>query len=380
MIQFFLTLFFSVVFVIAAIMATAHFWRWFYWAPTEEDEVSYCRTDDGRRLAVLRYRPEGEPVGLPVILCHGLSSNRFTFDLPGAPSLARFLRDQGRDVWVSELRGSGASDRPRLWASGMPYSWDFEDHLRRDVPAVVAHVTQRTQAPAVHWVGHSMGGMLIRAYLAGNDASGIQSAVTLGSPVDWSQMQNPWYKLALRAARLLHYFPVLPLPFLVKIMVPFAHRIPNFFLAVYHPPNIEPEVSKRVMALATELVTASKLWGDFGRFLETGVFGPNGHEGYLDPSHDTEVPILILAGARDEMAPPEAVAPERRSTGSPGKPQTEILGKDTGCAEDYGHMDLVVGKRVEQEVFPSILRWIGSHDCEVADSSVGMHTRERADT
>jgi polyhydroxyalkanoate synthase len=137
---------------------------------------------------------------------------------------------------------------------------------------------------------------------------------------------------------------------------------------VYNPPNIEPEISKRVVALATELVTSSKLWGSMGKFLETGVFGANGNTGYLDPENHTDVPLLILAGAADEMAPPYAVLPESRNTGTPGEMRSEILGKDTGYEEDYGHMDLLVGKRVEQEVFPAIQQWIESHDSEIADS------------
>ena len=71
-------------------------------------------TTDGWRLAVHHYRPPNEASGTPVILCHGLSANRYVFDLPAGPSLAQFLRDHGRDVWVAELRGSGMSARPGL--------------------------------------------------------------------------------------------------------------------------------------------------------------------------------------------------------------------------------------------------------------------------
>ena len=140
------------------IVALGCLWQAIYRSPTDQDLTSYVRTDDGWRLAVHHYRPEGESRGLPLILCHGLSSNRYTFDIPGGPSLARFLRSHGRDVWVVELRGAGMSDKPGMLQADVPFSWGFEDHLRKDLPAIVKHVLQVTAAPAVHWIGHSMGG------------------------------------------------------------------------------------------------------------------------------------------------------------------------------------------------------------------------------
>jgi pimeloyl-ACP methyl ester carboxylesterase len=342
---------------------SAYFWQWLYESPTDEDEIHYVRTADGWNLAIHRYRPTKESPGLPVILCHGLSSNRYTFDLPGASSLARFLRDRGRDVWVAELRGSGMSDHPRLLKSDVPHFWDFEDHLLEDLPAIINEVIRKSGASAAHWVGHSMGGMLIRAHLASNSAP-IASAVTLASPLDFSKLNNNNFSYLLKLKNLVKPMPILPLTFLSRLAIPVVHLIPRAVRTLFHPPNIDPGVARRVLALAAQLVTSSKLWLSMGRFLESGIFGPNGEEPYLKGAPMTDVPVLVVAGSADAMAPAPAVTAEGVTTDLSGQIQCLILGKETGCREDYGHMDLVVGLHVETEVFPRIEQWIGSHDVE----------------
>ena len=41
-----------------------------------------------------------------------------------------------------------------------------------------------------------------------------------------------------------------------------------------------------------------------------------------------------------------------------------MLGKESGCMEDYGHMDLLVGKRSDKELFPRVIAWIQENDRE----------------
>ena len=147
MLEGFLALVYCLVAAVILPIVCGYLWNGFYAAPTGQDETFYVRADDGWRLAVHHYRPQAGVRGLPVLLCHGLSSNRYTFDLPGSPGLARFLSDHGRDVWVAELRGSGMSDRPGLFRADVPYSWAFEDHLCRDLPAIISRVARADRGP-----------------------------------------------------------------------------------------------------------------------------------------------------------------------------------------------------------------------------------------
>ena len=152
-------------------------------------QTHYTETSDGWRLQVDRYQPtKPDPANNPVVLCHGLSYNNRFWDLTKKTSLARYLAERGYDVWTVSLRGAGLSDQPvssvmRKIATGSidpnflltinqrslgkaAFSeYSVDDHINYDVPAVIALVKEKTQAKKLHWVGHSMGGMIMFAYL-----------------------------------------------------------------------------------------------------------------------------------------------------------------------------------------------------------------------
>ncbi len=360
MVGFFLTVVFFLFICAVMVVGGAFFWRHWYRKPTAEDEILYIHTVDGWRLALHRYKPRAEGKGLPVILCHGLSSNRYCFDMEGLPSLARYLRDQGLDVWVPELRGSGMSDKPSLWASDIPYTWGFNDHLTKDVPAIIAAVQEGTGASKLHWVGHSMGGMLIRVQMSENPDLPLASAVTIGSPVDFTAMGSTLRRAALRLKWLIRAFPFFLPTFLAGFLVPVANQAARHVIGGFYPPNLGPASARKLMATVTELVTASSIWLEFGRFVETGTFGPTSSTRYLDPNAQSPVPLLVLAGSKDELAPAAAVIADE---GPKNKERVcKILGREQGDKEDYGHLDLLTGRHCVEEVFPLIRDWIRDHN------------------
>ncbi len=360
MLEFVLSVIFFMFLCAGIVIGGAFFWRSYYLVKTNENEIHFISAPDGLRLALHRYTPSGEAKGFPVVLCHGLGANRYCFDLEGAPSLAGHLRDLGMDVWVAELRGSGMSDKPGLFRSDVPCSWGFDDHLHKDVPAIVAAVLKKTGASRLHWVGHSMGGMLIRVCMSDNSELPLASAVTIGSPVDFSAMRNPRYKAVIRFKNLIRGFPVFPLALAAGFLAPIAPQVARVLIGAFHPPNMDPSAARRGLALFAERVTPSSLWLDFARFVETGVFGPTRRSTYLDSRARSPVPLLVLAGSRDEMAPASAVT----ALDGPKHAHREckILGKEYGTVEEYGHMDLVLGVRAAQEVFPLVSDWILTHN------------------
>ena len=304
MLDILLTILFIVLLGMLSIVAVCYFWAWFYYVPTSQDETGFLRTEDGWRIAVHRYRARGTAVRFPVLLCHGLGGNRYSFDLRGAPSLASFLSRQGWDVWVVELRGSGMSDRPGLWYSDVPYSWDFDDHLRADLPAVIEYVLKRSGASSVHWIGHSMGGMLAEAYLASQDDPRLASVIAIGSPADFSQIFRPIFNILLKFKCVLDHVSMAPLQFVAKLFIPVIHRLPYSVQSLFNAANIDPVTAKRMIAIGAPMVMSSKLWLDFARFLESRE--PTSETGvpYLENFWASKVPVLLISGLRRPDGPP----------------------------------------------------------------------------
>lgn len=376
MVQTLLHIVFSALAVAVAFVLNGYFWGWLYRTTTEQDETLYFRTRDGWRLALHHYRASGNMSGLPVILCHGMGANRYVFDTSPAPSLARFLTRHGRDVWVPELRGSGMSDRPGLFYSDVPYAWGFDDHVIHDVPAIIGEVRRRTGAASVHWIGHSMGGMLIEAHLASQKEPPVASAVALGAPVDFSKMSIVILRILARLRWSLKLTPLPPMPFNGRLILPVAHKLPRWLIGLFNPPNVDASVSRRIVALCSELITSKKLWLDMGRFVDRGTFAPENGKPYLEGLPGSTVPLLIVGGSQDRVAPPDTVIPASSAEQGPYKGRCLILGKKTGCVEDYGHLDLMVGLRSEQEVFPILLAWLTEQDPAVESSEGRCESKE----
>ena len=72
---------------------------------------AFTETDDGWRLGMRRVRPaQIDPGKLPIVLCHGLGLNG-TFWTITDNHLPEQLAARGYDVYICDIRGSGASTR-----------------------------------------------------------------------------------------------------------------------------------------------------------------------------------------------------------------------------------------------------------------------------
>jgi triacylglycerol esterase/lipase EstA (alpha/beta hydrolase family) len=129
-------------------------WLWMlannlYWLPFE--------------TRALRPDPDPAPGGpMPVVIVHGYVSNRGT-----VRCLARAL----------DAAGAGPVFVPSLPAVFAPIE-TFADHLS----ATIERICQATGHARVILVGHSMGGLVSRAYLARRGNAHVARLVTLGSP------------------------------------------------------------------------------------------------------------------------------------------------------------------------------------------------------
>ncbi|GIW39843.1 MAG: hydrolase [Candidatus Binatia bacterium] len=318
-----------------------------------EPTTYFAATHDGWRLALHRYPVPGAPT---VLVCPGYGCNRFFVDFDARYSLARFFASFGLDSWVVELRGRGAS-----YPSGQcrsPDWWTFDDLALVDVPAVLSFVRGEVGHERMVWVGHSMGGMLLYAYLsaAGEEGPKPLGGVTLASPVVFPPV-------ASEAARYLgQFFLSLPIGSRVpqRQVLGALWRLVGWTRAVeigMNPANTDLDAAGEALRKALTNVSRGKLrqlahWSMTGRFASA-----DGTLDYRAGLRRVALPFLVCAGAADRLATVEAVGRGFELLGSPEK-EFVVFSKDAGFSADYGHVDLVFGHRVREEVFPLLVDWI----------------------
>jgi poly[(R)-3-hydroxyalkanoate] polymerase subunit PhaC len=322
------------------------------------------RTRDGWRLALYRYRPGRGGHRTPVLLCHGMSSNRWDMDGPGRISLARYLRRQGYDVWVVELRGAGRSTRPTWW-NRKQYTWSFEDYVQHDAPAALRVVLRETGAAQVHWVGHSMGGMIAYALLMGPVAPKIASAVTLGSPT-MSDVGHPALDFGLPYRSLLRYVPHrVPIGLLARLGAPLAPLVarllePSVAELGFHPGNADLALLRTLMLTAVDDLPASLL-REFARWYDTRHMSDRYEMfDFTDHLERITTPICIIAGNRDGLTPVRDLQHVYKRVGSRDK-VFRVVGRGHGDARDYSHADLILGLHAPDDVYPIIAGWLDAH-------------------
>ena len=132
-------------------------------APAPVLEPVSITTADGAILRGRRLRGGSTSI----VLIHGLVScfHQFDLDTEEAPALAQFLARKGCDVWLVNLRGAGCGSDASTIAPGRK-SWCADEYILEDLPAIAAHLkASGVERPFL--LGHSLGGMVIAAYLAG---------------------------------------------------------------------------------------------------------------------------------------------------------------------------------------------------------------------
>ena len=257
--------------------------------------------------------------GVPVILLHGSFSNRRFWYSPKCIGLGPFLARAGFDVWIAEMRGHGLSPRNQSYRDN-----SVSDYVHYDLPAIAAFVHEQNPRPA-YWLGHSLGGITLAAALGGKHlpCERIAGVALFGAQVSRSHwpLKIPPLEWGLRLA--LRRFSALS-----------GGRLRR-------GPEDEP------IGIARDFLRRGRL---FGRFADRA------HDWWQGLA-DVQVPALVVAGAGDQQDPAWACRALFEQLGS--APKTFLLlGREQGFAEDYGHVDMLVSKPAQAEVWPRIEHWL----------------------
>lgn len=324
-------------------------------------QIHLVATPDGGTISLYRYPSGRGKRPFPVILCHGLAANRFNFDLGQGVSLARTLQEHGYDVWALELRGRGKSRVPR--AKGPSYYRSpcfFDDYVRQDAPAAISYVQRETGSSQVHWIGHSMGGMVLYGVLQGEWAREIASGVAVASPCQAVfPYPIPFFSgLAPVLARL----PALHFSFFSRSLAALVARVRLPQMSSFlNPDNVEISIIQRALCFLASDVTR----GEILQFLRWTALGElrsmDGSYSYSENLQVIQSPLFLIAGTRDLLAPPSSIEDVYQRISSKTK-RIRILGKKNGQRKEYGHGDLLIGRDCPEEVFPAILEWLEAVD------------------
>ncbi len=312
------------------------------------------RAISGRRpdvpLAMVRKRAaeHADATRMAVLLIHGYGQNRYAWHLPSR-SFVNYLAEAGYDVFNLDLRGHG---RSRHLGARPPR--DLGEYVREDVPAAVETVRELSGHDRTFLVGHSLGGLIsyAAAPLIPDEVAGI---TTLGSPYQFTRgsrflsgLGNAMLGLdqrldlgeaavplkgfgeAMRLARVFVESPLFPLP-----------------IRGYAPKSLEPRILGEHMSLAMDIGSVAVMRSLFLRAAEARA---TGHRlgvlyGYASAFESLDCPLLVIAGSKDGLAPPDAVRPAYERSGSTDK---------TYRVFPRGHVDLLVGRDAPVTIWPLI--------------------------
>lgn len=322
----------------------------------EAEELHHARTEDGLDLGLWRYRPRTDPPADddPVLLVHGLGSNNRTLALDDRHGLAQYMADRGYDCWAVDLRGRGASDIPEE-------KWTFDAYAKYDLPAAVDYILDKTSRKQLHWVGHSMGGMLFFA-LAGvlGYSDQLATGTTLASPIDF-----PEPRFMERIGSVLHGLPYATrlktndtaIRFIVDLLGLAPESVRQL---LYNPPNVERTTLLKAASLAFA-GTSSRVLTQFPSwFVNDNWMDAEQRLDYRAGIPSISVPTQVIAGSVDRLSPPEHVKSGYDDLGASQK-RFIIAGEISGYRQDYSHIDLIYGKRAPDEIFPLVSDWIRRH-------------------
>ncbi len=284
-----------------------------------------------------------------VLLTHGFGQNRYTWHLPGR-SFVNHLARAGFDVFNLEFRGHGRSR-----TMGTRAAANADAYIHEDLPAALAEVLRISARPRAFLVGHSLGGLVAYASAPALRES-LLGVVTLGAPYAFGQ-GNPVLLALTRALgfvlpRALGHAP-LPMT-LVQQMFSAGRGLWNSPLLpspirAWAPGRFEAHILDEYLRLAFDVATLGELLqtvasGSLGRWASA-----DGSINYARAWEALDLPILVIAGSLDLLAPVASVRPAfDRSVSTDRSLQVFRL----------GHADLILGRDAPRSTWPAISAWL----------------------
>lgn len=279
-------------------------------------------SDRSVEVGVAHLMMHNQPATLgPVVLVHGSFSNRGFWLSRKGIGMARYLLEQGYDVWLMEHRGHGVTPRNKDYLNN-----SVERYVLYDVPAVNEFIIEKTEQKPF-WIGHSLGGVMIAAAVAAEllTLENSRGMVLFGTQA----VRRPWYL----------WIPLVAT--LMRIKVSRKGELDGRALRI-GPENEPAGVIKEYVSQNSWFAT----WRLKSKALK------------LLPAwrKASGLPLLAVTGQIDKSDPAKACIKFANKYG--GHKDILNLSKAAGFERDYGHVDMVVSKPAAKEVWPKVAQWL----------------------
>lgn len=321
------------------------------------------RVEAGATLELLRKReaPHGvepAPTRGAVLLVHGFGQNRYAWHLP-TRSLSAFLAAQGYDTFNLDLRGHGRSRAPTFSAEDSARD-AVAAYVREDVPAALFAVRALSGHARPFVLGHSMGALVAGASIGIFDEA-VAGLGALAVPYHFARGSRTLRAfsralVALAPARAVDArVPVSLIGRAIEHTRP-AWEAPFIPLPVraWAPGTLAPHEARTYLRTAFDsaalgsLVQLARIGAGQGTFASL-----DGREDYGAAFASARVPLLVLAGTRDQLAPPASVRPAFDHASTSDRTYHEV---------NAGHGDLLIGTQAPRESWPLVLDWIRARE------------------
>lgn len=308
-------------------------------------------TGDGWRLHLKRtYSPAHvDRSRRPVLIIPGYGMNAFIFGFhPGGTSLTRHFALAGFEVWCANLRRQGTSYPVRADA-GNPSLRALVEHDMTAAIDTVLHFTS-SAAKDVAVVGCSLGGALAYAHLALSRRPRIGALVTMGSPLQWLDV-NPLFALPARLPKLLAALRMSGTRRLAATALPILARVPKLLSLYMNAAHVDLSCAAELAKTVED--THPRINHDIARWMGARDMILGGVN-VTNALSEVTVPLLVVIGNRDGIVPERSALSVLDAWGGTDKQVLRV-----GTENDwYAHADLFIARDAPSVVFEPVAEWL----------------------
>lgn len=292
----------------------------------------HVETDDGWVLPVFRMDPAPGGSGEPVLLVHSIAGSADAFRY-GNEALAHALCRAGFSVYLATHRG----DRDAMAPVGGGAA-SVAHIATRDLPRALLEVLRHSGASSAHVLGFGLGALLAME-LGARMVHEVASVTALAPPLRLPAVSTEARGVQL-ALQLLPSHWAVPLRTMARLGVPLIEGGP-----------CPGERVRGTLAYATDDVPVA-VAQELMSWIRSGRPEVIPHVDFEASLGAAKAPLHVMTGSADTVALPGSSEAAMAAWGAAA---------DHTRIDDHGHLDLLLGREVAEQVHGPLVAWLSRH-------------------